>query len=126
MRDTDRALVQAATAVVRLRCRPGRHPDAAAARTADGRLFTAVGVEHVTGGVCAEVVLLGTAATQGVTELETIVAMDAGRREIMTPCARCRQILAEHQPAIRVIVGPAAEPRVVPLAELPPPEPVTG
>ena len=120
MRDTDRALVQAATAVARLRCRGGRHTGAAAARTADGRLFTAVSVDHVTGRVCAELVVLGTAATQGVTELETIVAVDARDREITPPCPRCRQVLADHHPEIRVIVGPAAEPRVAPIADLPP------
>lgn len=118
MRDTDRALVQAAAAVVRLRCRPGQYPAAAAALTADGRLFTAVGVEHTAGGACAEVVLLGVAATQGVTELETIVVMDAGR-EITLPCAHCRQVLADRQPRIRVIVGSSAQPRVVPLTDLP-------
>ena len=81
MRDTDRALVQAATAVAKLRCRSENHTVAAAARTADGRVFTGVNVYHFTGGPCAEVVAIGAAATQGVTELETIVAVgDRGAR----------------------------------------------
>jgi cytidine deaminase len=118
MRDTDLALVQAASAVARLRCRGDNHTVAAAARTSDGRLFTGVNVYHVTGGPCAEVVVIGAAATQGVRELETIVAVGDRGRGIIAPCGRCRQILLDYHPGIRVIVGSVAEPRVVPIAEL--------
>ena len=75
MLDTDRALVQAATAVAKRRCRSDNHSVAAAARTADGRVFTGVNLAHFTGGPCAELVALGAAATQGEAELETIVAV---------------------------------------------------
>ncbi|RKN45495.1 cytidine deaminase family protein [Micromonospora endolithica] len=117
MRDTDRALVQAATAVAKLRCRDARHTVAAAARTADGRVFTGVNVRHATGETCAEVVTVGTAATQGVTDLETIVVVGDRGREILAPCGRCRQVLGDHLPAIRVIVGPTDAPRVVPIQD---------
>jgi cytidine deaminase len=119
MRDTDRALVQAATAVAKLRCRSPHHTVASAARTADGRVFTGVNVEHATGGTCAELVMVGTAATQGVTELETIVTVTDRGREVGTPCGDCRQVLREYFPALRVIVGPVDDLRVVPLGELP-------
>lgn len=118
MRATDRALVQAATAVARLRCRGENHSVAAAARTADGRLFTGVNVFHFTGGPCAEVVVLGAAATQGVTELETIVAVGDRGRGVLAPCGRCRQILVDHHPRIRVIVGTGHDLRAVPVVDL--------
>ncbi|MEH1166174.1 cytidine deaminase [Micromonospora sp. CPCC 205539] len=119
LRDTDRALVQAATAVAKLRCRSQRHTVAAAARTADGRVFTGVNVHHGSGGSCAEPVLVGTAATQGVTALETIVTVADRGREVVPPCGRCQELLRDYFPALRVIVGPVDALRVVPLAELP-------
>lgn len=118
MRDTDRALVQAATAVAKLRCRSENHTVAAAVRSVDGRVFTGVNVYHFTGGPCAEVVALGAAATQGAGELETIVAVGDRGRGVVPPCGRCRQVLLDYFPSIRVIVGPADAPRVVPVAEL--------
>ena len=120
MRDTDRALVQAATAVAKLRCRSENHTVAAAARTTDGRVFTGVNVYHFTGGPCAEVVAVGAAATQGVTELETIVAVGDRGRGVIPPCGRCRQGLCDYFPTIRVTVGPMDALGVAPVAELPP------
>ncbi|MCM0677800.1 cytidine deaminase [Micromonospora phytophila] len=118
MRDTDRALVQAATAVAKLRCRSENHTVAAAGRSADGRVFTGVNVYHFTGGPCAEVVAIGAAATQGVTELETIVAVGDRGRGVIPPCGRCRQVLLDYFPGVRVIVGPTDALRVVPVGEL--------
>ncbi|MGC4810829.1 cytidine deaminase family protein [Micromonospora sp. DT228] len=118
MRDTDRALVQAATAVAKLRCRSPRHTVASAARTADGRVFTGVNVQHATGGTCAELVVVGTAATQGVTELETIVTIADRGREVSAPCGDCRQVLADHFPALRVIIGEVDDLRVVEIGSL--------
>ncbi|MEV6367388.1 cytidine deaminase [Micromonospora musae] len=118
LRDTDRALVQAATAVAKLRCRSENHTVAAAARTADGRVFTGVNVYHFTGGPCAEVVAIGAAATQGATELETIVAVGDRGRGVIPPCGRCRQVLLDYFPSIRVIVGSADALRVVSIGDL--------
>ncbi|MFC0509204.1 cytidine deaminase family protein [Micromonospora costi] len=118
MRDTDRALVQAATAVAKLRCRSENHTVAAAARTSDGRVFTGVNVYHFTGGPCAELVTIGAAATQGATELETIVAVGDRGRGVIPPCGRCRQVLRDYFPSIRVIVGPMDALRVVEVGDL--------
>ncbi|GAB3957980.1 hypothetical protein GCM10027614_74500 [Micromonospora vulcania] len=90
LRDTDRALVQAATAVAKLRCRSQNHTVASAARTPDGRVFTGVNVHHDTGGTCAEVIVVGTAATQGVTGLETLVTVaDRGVRSFRRAAGAC-------------------------------------
>ncbi|MCG5470369.1 cytidine deaminase [Micromonospora sp. LAH09] len=118
LRDTDRALVQAATAVAKLRCRSRHHTVASAARTADGRVFTGVNVQHSTGGACAELVAIGTAATQGVTELETIVTVADRGREVSEPCGDCRQVLADCFPALRVITGELDALRVVEIGAL--------
>ncbi|MEV4711085.1 cytidine deaminase [Micromonospora sp. NPDC049374] len=119
MRDTDRALVQAASAVAKLRCRSAAHTLATAARTADGRVISAVNVARATGGACPEVVALATAATQGVGELETIVTVGDRGRIVVTPCDACSHLLLDHFPALRVIVGPPENPKVLPLADLP-------
>ncbi|QOC92729.1 cytidine/deoxycytidylate deaminase family protein [Micromonospora craniellae] len=119
MRDTDRALVQAARAVAKLRCRSAAHTLAAAARTVDGRIVSGVNVVHPTGGACAEVVVVGTAATQNAGEVETIVTVGDRGRLLVAPCDPCRRLLAEHFPALRVIVGPVEAPQVVPLTEVP-------
>ncbi|MFC5922261.1 cytidine deaminase [Micromonospora vulcania] len=120
LRDTDRALVQAATAVAKLRCRSQNHTVASAARTPDGRVFTGVNVHHDTGGTCAEVIVVGTAATQGVTGLETLVTVADRGRAVVPPCGRCLRLLGDYFPSLRVIVGPVDDLRVVPVAELPP------
>ncbi|MFI9640588.1 cytidine deaminase family protein [Micromonospora sp. NPDC051925] len=116
--DTDRALVQAATAVAKLRCRSDNHTVAAAARTADGRVFTGVNLAHFTGGPCAEVVALGAAATQGAGELEAIVAVGDRGRGVLPPCGRCRQVLLDYHPSIQVILGPMDALRRLPVTDL--------
>ncbi|WP_341720214.1 cytidine deaminase [Micromonospora sp. FIMYZ51] len=118
MRDTDRALVQAASAVAKLRCRSAAHTLASAARTAEGRVVSGVNVVHGSGGACAEVVVLGTAATQGLEQLETIVTVGDRGRDVVAPCESCRRLLAERFPTLRVIVGPADDPQVRPITDL--------
>ena len=119
MRDTDRALIQAAGAVARLRCRTDRHTVAAAARTPQGRVITGVNLRHDGDETCAELVAVGAAVTQAAGELETIVAVGDRGREILLPCDRCRRLLLDYFPAIRVVVGPMEDPYVLPLADLP-------
>ena len=62
----DHELIQAAAQVARTRCRGDNHTMAAAGRAPDGRIVTAVNAYHFTGGPCAEMVLIGTAAALGV------------------------------------------------------------
>lgn len=98
-------MIEAATAVVRSHSRNDLHTVAAAARSADGRVFTAVNVYHFTGGPCAELVLIGTAAAQGVYDLDTIVAVGDRDRGVIPPCGRCRQVLLDYFPSIKVILA---------------------
>ncbi|MER5728670.1 cytidine deaminase [Streptomyces sp. NPDC002138] len=114
----DHELIEAAAHVARTRCRGDNHTMAAAARARDGRIVTAVNAYHFTGGPCAELVLIGTAAAQGAYDLETIVAVGDRDRGVVPPCGRCRQVLLDYFPAVRVIVGAKDGLRAVPVAEL--------
>ncbi|WP_412537967.1 cytidine deaminase [Longispora sp. K20-0274] len=114
----DHELIQAAAHIARTRCQGDNHTMAAAARAHDGRIITAVNAYHFTGGPCAELVLLGTAASQGAYELDTIVAVGDRGRGVVPPCGRCRQVLLDYFPALKVIVGAAGRLRTVSIADL--------
>ncbi|MFD5592778.1 cytidine deaminase family protein [Streptomyces griseorubiginosus] len=114
----DHELVQAAGEVARTRCRGDNHTVAAAGRARDGRIVTAVNAYHFTGGPCAELVLIGAAAAQGVYELDTIVAVGDRDRGVVPPCGRCRQALLDYFPRIGVIVGEGDRIRTVPVTAL--------
>ncbi|WP_371619321.1 cytidine deaminase [Streptomyces sp. NBC_00454] len=114
----DHELVRAAAEIARTRCRGDNHTMAAAARTRDGRIVTAVNAYHFTGGPCAELVLIGAAATQGAYELDTIVAVGDRDRGVVPPCGRCRQVLLDYFPALEVIVGAGELLRTVRITDL--------
>lgn len=118
IRHVDHELVTAATRTAERYCRGDNHSVAAAARTRGGRIVTAVNAYHFTGGPCAELVLIGAAASQGSYHLTTVVAVADQDRGIIPPCGRCRQVLFDYFPALTVILGPAGAPRAVPIAEL--------
>ncbi len=100
----DHELIQAAAHVARTRCRGDNHTMAAAARARDGRIVTAVNAYHFTGGPCAELVLIGVAATQRIRAGHN---RRRGRRDrgVVSPCGRCRQVLLDYFPALKVIIG---------------------
>ncbi|MEU1401752.1 cytidine deaminase [Streptomyces sp. NPDC005728] len=114
----DHELIRAAAHLARTRCRGDNHTMAAAARTRDGRIVTAVNAYHFTGGPCAELVLIGTAAAQGAYELDTIVAVGDRDRGVVPPCGRCRQVLLDYFPALKVIVGKDDHTRTVLITDL--------
>ncbi|MER6122034.1 cytidine deaminase [Streptomyces sp. NPDC001795] len=114
----DDELIRAAAHVARGRCRGDNHTMAAAARARDGRIVTAVNVYHFTGGPCAELVLIGAAATQGAYELDTIVAVGDRDRGVVPPCGRCRQVLLDYFPDLKVIVGAGDRLRTVSITDL--------
>ena len=114
----DRELVERATEIVE-RSGDGRvHTVAAAARAADGRIVTGLNVYHFTGGPCAELVLLGNAAELGVERLDVIVAVADRTRGILPPCGRCRQVLLDYHPGIRVLIPVDGVLESLPIADL--------
>ncbi|MFG2906921.1 cytidine deaminase family protein [Kitasatospora sp. NPDC048286] len=114
----DEELVEAALEVARRYARGDNHTVAAAGRNADGRIVTALNAYHFTGGPCAELVLIGAAAGQGVYELTTVVAVGDRERGVIPPCGRCRQVLLDYFPEVGVIVGRGPELRTVPVSAL--------
>lgn len=118
IQDLDHELIQAAAHVARTRCRGDNHTMAAAARAGDGRIVTAVDAYHFTGGPCAELVLIGAAAAQGVYDLDTIVAVGDRDRGVVPPCGRCRQALLDYFPDLKVIVGEGDRVRAVLITDL--------
>ncbi|GAA3961255.1 cytidine deaminase [Gordonia caeni] len=71
-------------------------PVGAAAISEQGHIVTGCNVENVSYGlgVCAEVALVAGAVSAGVRRLRAVSVCDADGR-ILTPCGRCRQVLAE-------------------------------
>ncbi|GGQ01108.1 cytidine deaminase [Actinomadura coerulea] len=114
----DRELVEAAARVAAEHSRGDEHTVAAAARARDGRIVTAMNVHHFTGGPCAELAVMGAAAAQGAHDLDMVVAVGGGERGVMSPCGRCRQVLFDYFPSIRVIVDMGGTLRSVPVTEL--------
>ncbi|MCX4580517.1 cytidine deaminase [Streptomyces sp. NBC_01571] len=114
----DHELIQAATHIAATRCRGDNHTMAAAARARDGRIVTAMNAYHFTGGPCAEVVVIGTAAAQGAYDLDTIVAVGDRGRGVVPPCGRCRQVLLDYFPALKVIIGASDNLRTVSITDL--------
>jgi cytidine deaminase len=101
----DLLLVQRATEIVTRRGDGSVNTVVAAARATDGRIVTGMNVYHFTGGPCAELVLLGNAASEGMERLEVMVAVADRDRGILAPCGRCRQMLLDYQPHIWVIIS---------------------
>ncbi len=75
-----------------------------AVRSITGGIFGAINLHHFTGGPCAELVVLGVAAAHGARSLETIVAVGDQDRGPVGPCGRCRQVLFDYYPTIRVLL----------------------
>ncbi|MGW4490734.1 cytidine deaminase family protein [Streptomyces sp. NPDC004376] len=114
----DHELVQAATHIARTRTHGDNHTVTAAGRAPDGRIVTAVNAYHFTGGPCAELVLIGTAATQGIYALDTIVAVGDRDRGVIPPCGRCRQVLLDYFPTSHIILGPTDHLHTLPITAL--------
>lgn len=93
---------------------------AAATLDAAGRIHVGVNVFHFTGGPCAELVALGAAAAAHAGPLVAMSAVGDGGRGIAPPCGRCRQVMLDLQPGIRVAVPGADGPEMVAIGELMP------
>jgi cytidine deaminase len=129
-------LISTATAVIDSLPKPTTpHPTdqsvAAAALSSTGRVFTGVNIFHFTGGPCAETIALGNAAAAGIAAsragprtgsddeaLVLVVAVASRGRGVVSPCGRCRQLLLDYHPEIRVVVRDGEAVRVVGLGEL--------
>lgn len=102
------ALLEKATETISLIPPSHNHSVSSAVLSTTGEIFTGVNVHHFNGGPCAELVALGVAAAAGAGagtgKLTHIVAVANEGRGVLNPCGRCRQVLRDLQPGIRVIV----------------------
>lgn len=83
-----------------------------------GKIFTDVNVAHFTGGPCAELVAMGTAAAAAPGPLMAIAAVGNQGRGVLSPCGRCRQVLIDLHPDVFVVVPAAEGPQLVSVRDL--------
>jgi cytidine deaminase len=120
MRITDpgRRVIEAAESLARTLGPDPSHTVAAAALDEDGRVHVGANVFHFTGGPCAELVALGVAAAAHAGPLVAMAAVGDGGRGVVPPCGRCRQVMLDLQPGIRVAVPGADGPEMVAIGDL--------
>ncbi|KAJ5892149.1 uncharacterized protein N7473_008377 [Penicillium subrubescens] len=113
-------LVEVAKATIQSISTSDTYSVASAALSADGRTFSGVNVFHFTGGPCAELVVLGSAAGANAQKLKTIVAVgdDGEKGVVLNPCGRCRQVLRDLQPSINVVVVKGGKLKSISINEL--------
>jgi cytidine deaminase len=80
----------------------------------DGRVFQGCNVENLSFGLtmCAERVAIGQAVAAGCRDFRTIVIV-ADTVEPISPCGACRQVLAEFNPQLEMVLCTISGNRVV-------------
>ena len=109
----DRALIEAARALIQGRYVENRHHIAAALRTRSGKIHTGLHLDTYVGraSVCAEAVAVGTAMAAGDRDIVCIVSVRHPRPreanqtiQVVSPCGICREMLTDFAPECHVIV----------------------
>ncbi|WP_445337769.1 cytidine deaminase [Clavibacter sp. CFBP 8614] len=118
LHDSEARLIDAAEALAGTLGADPDHTMAAAALDAAGRIHLGVNVLHFTGGPCAELVALGAAVAAHAGPLVAMAAVGDGGRGVAPPCGRCRQVMLDLQPGIRVAVPGADGPEMVAIRDL--------
>lgn len=111
-------VIEEAEALARTLGSDPNHTVAAVAMDTWGRVHRAVNVYHFTGGPCAELVVLGVAATAGAGPLVAIAAAGDRDRGLIPPCGRCRQVMLDQHPDLLVAVPTDSGPRMRTLTAL--------
>lgn len=88
-----------------------------------GELFAGVNVENSSYGatVCAERTALFCAVTQGKKDIQAVVIASELKGKAVFPCGMCRQVLADFNPEMRIILVNAVTSEIerdVPLSEI--------
>jgi len=102
----DQQLIDAASTVLEQNYDAERHTVGAAVLTGSGKIYSAVNVESVGYGPCAEPIAIGSAISAGERELLCIVAVgnEQSPHGLLSPCGNCRQLLSEYAPDCMVII----------------------
>lgn len=117
-------LVETNEATVDMDFFDGAHIVAAGVRTTDGSVYEGVSLPTAIGraSVCGEPVAVGSAITDGYShdEIETCVAVaypmsdhDEDETRVVPPCGSCREMLADYNEEMRVIVPVEGDDRIV-------------
>jgi cytidine deaminase len=102
----------------------GKHHVACAVRDTGGSTFTGIHLSANIGvsSVCAEAVAIADLAKTTGREIDSIVSarwdFRAGYAEVVPPCGRCRELIAEYGPRARVILADGSRLVAVPISEL--------
>ncbi|PSQ26514.1 cytidine deaminase [Halobacteriales archaeon QS_9_68_17] len=107
----------------------GAHIVAAGVRTTDGAVYEGVSLPASVGraSMCAEPVALGAAIADGCShdDIDTCVAVaypmpshDTDEARVVPPCGSCRELLADYNDEMRVIVPVDGEKRAVSAIDL--------
>ncbi|WP_460982970.1 cytidine deaminase [Spirosoma fluminis] len=103
--ENDFELIQQARDLITLRHKPDVHAVSSVLRTKSGKVFEGIHLEAYIGriAVCAEAVTIGTAATLGDSNIDTIVAVyHTGK--IVAPCGMCRELISDYATDALVIL----------------------
>ena len=109
----DEALIGAARDTIERRYIENRHHIAAALRTKNGNVYTAVHLDTYVGraSVCAEAIAVGKAMAEGDREIVAIVSVrhprprEANREiQVVSPCGICRELLNDFARDCQVII----------------------
>ncbi|MDO5676451.1 MAG: hypothetical protein Q4G35_02960 [Propionibacteriaceae bacterium] len=114
----DDAVIAAATELAATLGDDPNHTVAAAAMDLQGNILAGVNNHHFNGGPCAELVVLGMAASAHAGPVVTMVAVGDGGRGVIAPCGRCRQVLLDQHPDCCVLVPSRGGIESVPVAQL--------
>lgn len=79
----------------------------AAVLSEDNKIFTGCNIENRSYpvGVCAEIVALGNAVSQGVHDIKAVAVVGLDAAWPLAPCGLCRQFMSEFSREIIVIMG---------------------
>ena len=114
--DSERALIVAATRVLREKRRAEKNTECAGVLGSDGRQFVGLDLVSQMSSVCAEPAAIAAAHLAGVYEIASIVAVcftpSPADIVVLSPCGACRERIRCHAPTARVLIadtdGPAA------------------
>lgn len=122
---TDRAMLSAASDLLRLRRRAGYHSVAAAVLTSSGRTFLGLDLRSRKSPVCAEPCALSAAHSVGEFDVVRVAAVvlvapvEDGRTGVISPCGQCRELLHYQAPGCTVLVQDGDDDvRRLPITEL--------
>jgi cytidine deaminase len=105
----DELIRSALDAQSRAYCPFSNFPVGAALLAASGRIYQGVNVENISFGLtnCAERVAVGAAIAAGDREFTAIAVVSRGG---VSPCGACRQVLAEFNPNLPIIMVDSLKP----------------